>query len=81
MRFDRSGLEVVWDSRCDSLLFLAEKNDIETASLCRGGLCGTCSTVLKQGTVSYYVRPEVDPGDGSILLCIARPAANLVLDL
>jgi hypothetical protein len=26
-------------------------------------------------------RPEVDPGDGCILLCISRPAANLVLDL
>jgi N-acetylglutamate synthase-like GNAT family acetyltransferase/ferredoxin len=81
VRFVRSGLEAVWDSGCDSLLFLAEKNDVETASLCRGGLCGTCSSPLKRGTVSYHVRPEVDPGDGSILLCIARPAANLVLDL
>ncbi|WP_026422289.1 GNAT family N-acetyltransferase [Actinokineospora inagensis] len=81
VRFERSGLEVVWDSGCDSLLFFAEKHDIETASLCQGGVCGTCSSPLKQGTVSYHVRPEVDPGDGSILLCISRPAANLVLDL
>ncbi|MFL6126127.1 GNAT family N-acetyltransferase [Actinophytocola sp.] len=81
VRFDRSDLEAVWDDGCDSLLFFAEKNDIETASLCRGGVCGTCSSGLKQGIVSYYVRPEVDLGDGSILLCISRPAANLVLDL
>jgi N-acetylglutamate synthase-like GNAT family acetyltransferase/ferredoxin len=81
VRFDRSGLEAVWDSGCDSLLFFAEKNDIETASLCGSGVCGTCISALKQGTVSYHVRPEVDPGDGCILLCISRPAANLVLDL
>lgn len=81
VRFNRSGLEVIWDSGCDSLLFFAEKNDMETVSLCRGGVCGTCSTALRQGTVSYDVRPEVDPGDGSILLCISRPVANLVLDL
>ena len=81
VRFDRSGLDAVWDSELDSLLHFAEKNDIEVPSLCRGGVCGTCSTALKQGTVSYDVRPEVDPGDDRILLCIARPAANLVLDL
>ncbi|ONI76294.1 hypothetical protein ALI144C_37180 [Actinosynnema sp. ALI-1.44] len=81
VRFERSGVEAVWDNGCDSLLMFAEKNDIDTASLCRGGMCGTCSSALKQGTVSYDVRPDVDPGDGSILLCISRPAANVVLDL
>ncbi|MGW4396593.1 GNAT family N-acetyltransferase [Amycolatopsis nivea] len=81
VRFELSGLEAVWDDGCDSLLAFAEKNDIETASLCRGGVCGTCSSALKRGTVSYHVRPEVDPGEGSVLLCISRPAANLVLDL
>jgi N-acetylglutamate synthase-like GNAT family acetyltransferase/ferredoxin len=81
VRFDRSGIDAVWDSGLDSLLLFAEKNGVEVASLCHGGLCGTCSTALKQGTVSYHVRPEVDPGDGRILLCVARPVANLVLDL
>jgi N-acetylglutamate synthase-like GNAT family acetyltransferase/ferredoxin len=81
VRFERSGLESVWDSDCDSLLIFAEKNGVEPISLCRGGVCGTCSSALKQGIVSYHVRPEVEPEDGTILLCISRPVANLVLDL
>jgi N-acetylglutamate synthase-like GNAT family acetyltransferase len=81
VRFDRSGLDVVWDGGLDSLLALAEKNDVERPSLCQGGICGTCSTALTQGIVSYHVRPEVDPGEDRILLCIARPASSLVLDM
>jgi N-acetylglutamate synthase-like GNAT family acetyltransferase/ferredoxin len=81
VRFDRSDLDAVWDSGFDSLLLFAEKHGIEAPSLCQGGVCGTCSTALQQGAISYNVRPEVDPGDGRILLCIARPTANLVLDL
>ena len=81
VRFDRSDVELPWDSAIDALLPFAEKNAIEVSSLCWGGLCGTCSTPLKRGSVNYLVEPEVEPEPGEVLLCIARPVTDLVLDL
>jgi ferredoxin len=81
VKFAASGVELDWDGRIDSLLPFAEKNGIEVDSLCWGGVCGTCSTRLTCGTVSYHLQPEVTPPNGEVLLCIARPVTDLVLDL
>ena len=81
VRYEQSGVELPWDGEVDSLLPFTEKNGIEVDSLCWGGVCGTCSTGLKQGSVNYHVWPEVDPGEGRVLLCVARPITDLVLDL
>ncbi|MET8758739.1 GNAT family N-acetyltransferase [Lentzea sp. NPDC004782] len=81
VKFAASGVELDWDGRIDSLLPFAEKNGIEVDSLCWGGVCGTCSTKLTCGTVSYHLQPEVTPPNGEVLLCIARPVTDLVLDL
>jgi N-acetylglutamate synthase-like GNAT family acetyltransferase/ferredoxin len=81
VRFDRSGVECTWQGTADALLPFAEKNNIEVDSLCWGGVCGTCSTRLTRGTVSYHLEPDVEPADGEVLLCIARPVTDVVLDL
>jgi N-acetylglutamate synthase-like GNAT family acetyltransferase/ferredoxin len=81
VRFDRSDIELPWDSAVEALLPFAEQNAIEISSLCWGGLCGTCSTPLKRGSVNYFVQPEIEPEPGEVLLCIARPVTDLVLDL
>jgi N-acetylglutamate synthase-like GNAT family acetyltransferase/ferredoxin len=81
VRFDRSDVELAWDGEFDALLPFAEKNDIEVTSLCWGGICGTCSTPLKGGSVSYHLYPEVEVEPNEVLLCIARPVTDLVLEL
>jgi len=81
VRFDRSGIETTWDSSFDTLLKLADHNGVEVDSLCWAGICGTCSTRLRQGTISYHVAPEVGPEDGEVLLCIAQPLTDLELEL
>ena len=81
VRFDRSDVDVLWDRETDALLPFAEKHDIEVDSLCWGGVCGTCSTRLKSGSIGYHVRPEIDPKPGEVLLCIAQPLTDLVMEL
>ena len=81
VRYERHDVEHAWDGEVDSLLPFTEKRGIEVDSLCWGGVCGTCRTPLKRGTISYHLMPEVNLRDGEILLCIARPVTDLVLDL
>ncbi|MGX6608352.1 GNAT family N-acetyltransferase [Micromonosporaceae bacterium Da 78-11] len=81
VHFERSGVSLPWRGTVDSLLPFAEKNGIDVDSLCWGGVCGTCSTPMKRGTVAYHFGPEVDPPGGEVLLCIARPVTDVVLDL
>ncbi|MFG1999006.1 GNAT family N-acetyltransferase [Spirillospora sp. NPDC048911] len=80
VRFARSGDEYEWDWEHDSLLRFAEHHDVEVDSLCWAGVCGSCVTGLKQGSVVYHMAPEEEPGNGEILLCVSQPATDLVLD-
>lgn len=81
VRFQRSGSEFVWDSTFDSLLQFAEHHGIEPESLCWAGVCGTCSTRLKCGSVRYHVEPAAKPEEGEVLLCVSQPVTDLTLDL
>ncbi len=62
-------------------LELAESCDVPADWSCRTGVCHRCQTALIAGQVTYDPAP-VDPlGPGAVLLCCARPDADLVLDL
>lgn len=79
--FARSGLTVRWPDGLASLLELAESCDVPADWSCRTGVCHRCQTALIAGQVTYDPAP-VDPlGPGAVLLCCARPDADLVLDL
>jgi len=79
--FARSGLTVLWASRYESLLELAEACDVPAKWACRTGVCHTCATGLISGAVSYQTEPIEAAADGSVLLCCSRPAEDLVLDM
>jgi len=79
--FARSGLTVRWDERHRSLLELADDCDVPTRFSCRTGVCHTCVTPVVSGEVTYAPRPLEPPADGAVLICCARPAGELVLDL
>jgi ferredoxin-NADP reductase/MOSC domain-containing protein YiiM/ferredoxin len=79
--FARSDLSVPWSNDYRNLLELAEACDVPVRWSCRTGVCHTCETTLIAGNVDYSPDPVEPPAPGSVLICCARPSADLVLDL
>jgi len=78
VEFSRSGLSATWDAGNpeQSLLELAEANGLQPPSACRAGVCGTCTTRVRSGSVGYLTDPRAEVAPGSALICIARPAST-----
>lgn len=77
-----------WSAEDGTLLDFAETNGVDAPSNCRSGMCGTCSTRLISGEVSYPVPYEAVIQPGHALICCAIPArtgageaSTVVLDL
>ncbi|OBK45176.1 MOSC and FAD-binding oxidoreductase domain-containing protein [Mycobacterium kubicae] len=79
--FARSGLTVNWSRGYRSILELAEACDVPTRFSCRSGVCHVCETGVVAGTTKYVQSPLEPPKSGSVLICSAEPASDLVLDL
>jgi ferredoxin-NADP reductase len=79
--FARSGLDVCWDPKFNSLLELAEACDVPVRWSCRTGVCHNCESGLVAGTVGYRPDPIDAPADGNVLICCAQPKGDIVLDL
>jgi hypothetical protein len=78
----------MWSKETGTLLDLAEANDVPAQSMCRSGTCGTCSTRVLSGEVSYPVPIDGEVAPGHALICSAIPArtgtgeeSTVVLDL
>ncbi len=80
VKFARSQKSVTWDGSHESLLELAEANDVVIDFGCRAGNCGTCITALKSGEVTYLNEPGAPPEEGSCLTCISVPKGDVVVD-
>lgn len=78
--FARSGKVGKWFTDAETVLDVAEAAGVVMDSGCRAGQCGTCSTVIKQGSVTYLEEPGVQPAPGTCLTCMAIPKEGLVLD-
>lgn len=81
VKFHPRAAPVAWDSRCESLLELAEQHGYAVPFSCRIGICNTCVTPLAQGSVEYTTEPLDPPPAGAVLLCCAKPAGNVTLAL
>ena len=81
VQFARSALAAPWRPTDASLLDFAEACDVPTRWSCRTGVCHTCETALLSGRVRYDPEPLEPPAQGNILLCIATPAEDVVVDL
>jgi ferredoxin-NADP reductase/MOSC domain-containing protein YiiM len=79
--FARSGIATRFGAAGRSLLELADACDVPTRWSCRTGVCHTCVTPLLSGAVSYAPDPLEPPADGQVLICCARPSADIVLDM
>jgi ferredoxin-NADP reductase/MOSC domain-containing protein YiiM len=79
--FARSGITTPFGADRHSVLDLADACDVPTRWSCRTGVCHTCVTPLLSGDISYAPDPLELPADGQVLICCARPAGDIVLDL
>jgi ferredoxin-NADP reductase/MOSC domain-containing protein YiiM/ferredoxin len=79
--FARSGFSVNWSPDYRSILELAETCDIPTRYSCRSGVCHTCVTPVIEGTITYSQPPLEEPSAGEVLICVAAPRSDVVLDL
>ena len=79
--FARSGISTAFGADWHSVLDLADACDVPTRWSCRTGVCHTCVTPLLSGDISYAPDPLELPADGQVLICCARPATDIVLDM
>lgn len=78
--FKKSGRTVTWDGQDANLLDFAERQGVWVESGCRAGSCGSCAVRLISGEVRYAQQPGYDVEAGSCLLCVGRPASDLVIE-
>ncbi|MGK2869843.1 MAG: MOSC domain-containing protein [Mycobacterium sp.] len=81
IQFARSGISAPWGPPSTSLLEFAETCDVPTRWSCRTGVCHNCETALLSGSVQYDPEPLEPPAEGNVLICCARPAEPVVVDL
>ncbi len=79
--FAAVGKTTTWRPESGSLLDLAEQSGLQPAYSCRAGVCGECRTSLLTGEVAYDSPPIAEASPGEVLLCCARPATDVALDL
>jgi ferredoxin-NADP reductase/MOSC domain-containing protein YiiM len=79
--FARSGVSTRFGDDWHSVLDLADACDVPTRWSCRTGVCHTCVTPLLSGDITYKPDPLELPADGQVLICCARPATDIVLDM
>lgn len=79
--FARSGITARWRADEQSLLELAEACDVPVRWACRTGVCHSCESGLITGVATYDPVPLDSPAEGNVLICCARPACDLVIDL
>lgn len=80
VKFARSGKTIAWNGEYETLLDLAEAQQIQIDSGCRTGNCGTCLIAIKAGRVAHQTMPGSEVNEGTCLPCIAVPNENIVLD-
>ncbi len=66
---------------CENLLDLAKSRGAAIDSGCRAGNCGACLAKLLSGDVTYRIRPQCEHAEDEVVMCVAQPAGDLVLDL
>jgi uncharacterized protein len=80
--FAKSGRALTWESEHDSILELAEANDLNPDYSCRAGICGTCMCKILEGEVDYQEEPTAAIADDSVLIYISKPkTSRVVLEL
>ena len=80
--FQKSDLILDWTGSEESILELAEANDLDLDYGCRMGNCTACQQTIVSGEVEYPNGHTGEPDEGNALLCCCQPKgdADLVID-
>ncbi len=74
--FADADIEATWSPDKGTLLELAEAAGVNPDFACRSGVCGTCATRIKCGTVDYIEEPSAAHADDEVLICCATPRST-----
>jgi len=74
--FVKSGIETLWSPDKGTILEMAEANGLSPGYSCRMGICGTCATRIKCGSVDYLDEPIGPHEDGEVLICCSTPRSQ-----
>ncbi len=68
----------------EPVLLAARRQGVDIEFLCTEGTCGTCKARLVSGDIEYAARPQAlwegEEEGGIVLLCLALPRGDLVVD-
>lgn len=74
--FATSGIDATWQPEAGTLLELAEAAGLSPPFSCRSGICGTCATRIRCGTVDYLEEPSAPVAEGEVLICCSTPRST-----
>jgi len=82
INFQKSGVELDWDGTEESILEIAEANDLDLNYGCRMGNCTACQQTIISGEVEYPNGHTGEPEENNALLCCCVPKgdSNLAID-
>jgi ferredoxin len=80
--FQKSNVVLEWTGNEESLLEVAEANDMDLDFGCRMGNCTACQQTLVSGEVEYPTGHTGEPDAGNVLLCCCQPKdeSDVVID-
>ena len=80
--FQKSNVVLEWTGNEESLLEVAEANEMDLDFGCRMGNCTACQQTLVSGEVEYPTGHTGEPDAGNILLCCCQPKdeSDVVID-
>lgn len=80
--FQKSNVVLEWTGNEESLLEVAEANDMDLDFGCRMGNCTACQQTLVSGEVEYPTGHTGEPDAGNVLLCCCHPKdeSDVVID-
>ncbi|MCY9873815.1 2Fe-2S iron-sulfur cluster-binding protein [Vibrio barjaei] len=67
-------------SEDETIMDALERSKVRYDVECRSGYCGTCRCRLIEGTVDYDSHPIARFSDNDLLICIAKPTSNVVVE-
>lgn len=71
--FQKSAVTLNWTGDAESILELAEANDLDLDYGCRMGNCTACQQPIISGEVEYPNGHTGEPEEGNALLCCCQP--------
>ncbi|MCZ6503059.1 MAG: pyridoxamine 5'-phosphate oxidase family protein [Gammaproteobacteria bacterium] len=74
--FIKSGIETEWSPDKGTLLEMAEASGLSPGYSCRTGICGTCATQIKCGSVDYMDEPIGPREENEVLICCSTPRSE-----